>query len=90
MRVKSTDTWADVSAGDWHACGTTTDGRGACWGYNGGRLGTGKADPVQATEPQFLDGAWKEVSAGHFHSCGIKADSTAWCWCVLGLGGGAR
>ena len=72
--------WRDVTAGDWHACGTKEDNTGYCWGYNGGRLGLGLPDPVQANTPQKLFSSWKTVSAGHFHSCAIRIDGLAFCW----------
>lgn len=44
--------WCKISGGDWHVSGTKCNGEGYSWGYNGGRLGIGKEDPVQATTPQ--------------------------------------
>lgn len=44
--------WCKISGGDWHVSGTKCDGGGYSWGYNGGRLGIGKEDPVQAATPQ--------------------------------------
>ena len=79
-RVVGDAPWTDVSGGDWHVCGTNIKNEGFCWGYNGGRLGTGKADPIQATTPQQLNGTWNMVSAGHFHGCGIQTDGQAYCW----------
>jgi len=74
--------WIDVSAGDWHACGTKADNTAYCWGFNEGRLGTGKADPVQATTPQKVNGSWSQISAGHFHSCGLQTSGQVFCWGV--------
>ncbi|KAL4518389.1 hypothetical protein Ndes2437A_g04673 [Nannochloris sp. 'desiccata'] len=72
--------WIDVSAGDWHACGTKADNTAYCWGFNEGRLGTGKADPIQATTPQQVNGTWSQISAGHFHSCGLQTSGQVLCW----------
>lgn len=30
-RVAGDGAWSSVSGGDWHTCGTKTDGRGYCW-----------------------------------------------------------
>jgi alpha-tubulin suppressor-like RCC1 family protein len=79
-KVASPGPWTDVSAGDWHACGTKADNTAYCWGFNEGRLGIGKADPIQATTPQQINGSWSQISAGHFHSCGLKTTGQVYCW----------
>lgn len=79
-KVASPGPWIDVSAGDWHACGTKADNTAYCWGFNQGRLGIGRADPVQALTPQQINGSWAQVSAGHFHSCALSTTGQAYCW----------
>lgn len=74
-------TWSDISAGESHACGITTDGTAWCWGRdNNGQVGNGAGGstvvPVQVSDSD----KWVSISAGQRASCGIKTDGTAWCW----------
>jgi alpha-tubulin suppressor-like RCC1 family protein len=83
-----------VSAGNLHSCGVTTDNRAYCWGYNeSGQLGTGTN-----IGPESCDGAvgpfacsrrpapvagglrFHQVSAGSHYSCGVTTDFRAYCW----------
>jgi alpha-tubulin suppressor-like RCC1 family protein len=59
-----------VSAGDRHTCGVTTDDQAYCWGL-GGRL---TPAPVSGGL-RFL-----EVSAGVDKTCGVTTDLRAYCW----------
>jgi alpha-tubulin suppressor-like RCC1 family protein len=82
-------TWSRVSAGLFHSCGITTDGRGWCWGWNRGQLGNGEYHPGDPggtpqgyVEPVLVDGALTlaDISAGNAHSCGVTTTGEAWCW----------
>jgi alpha-tubulin suppressor-like RCC1 family protein len=79
-----------ISAGDLHTCGVTTDDRAYCWGANsdfgfgvdgGGQLGDGTT-VSQRVKPTAVAGGLRflEVSAGTSHSCGITTDYRAYCW----------
>jgi len=79
-----------ISAGDLHTCGVTTDDRAYCWGANsdlafdvggGGQLGDGTTVNYRL-KPTAVAGGLRflEVSAGTSHSCGITLDYRAYCW----------
>lgn len=87
-------TFLQVSAGNNHSCGLTTDNRAYCWGYNQfGQLGSGTN-----TGPEQCEGAvgpfpcsarpvpvvgghrFRRLSAGSFHTCGVTTDNRGFCW----------
>ena len=57
-------TFRQVSGGEAHSCGVTTDDRAYCWGANFGALGdgmtTGRLTPVAVTGGKLF----RQVSAG--------------------------
>jgi alpha-tubulin suppressor-like RCC1 family protein len=61
-----------VSAGEDHTCGVTTDYRAYCWGLtvNGG------------STPVAVSGGlhFRQVSAGEVHTCGVTTENRAYCW----------
>jgi len=74
-----------VSGGDRHTCGVTTDNRAYCWGFAAfGQLGDGTT--TQRLTPVAVAGTlrFRHVSAGGLHTCGVTTDYQAYCW---GLGG---
>ena len=73
--------FSDVSVGDFHSCGLTTDRTVECWGDNSyGQLGDGGTDPISQPETVPLDGDAIAVSAGANHTCALLVDSTVECW----------
>lgn len=75
--VDDTRHWAQVSAGEAHACATTLGGKLFCWGG----IATGNAGG--ATVPTEVDpggATWTSVSAGGSHTCAIRSPGTMWCW----------
>jgi alpha-tubulin suppressor-like RCC1 family protein len=71
-----------VSAGDIHSCGVTTNNRAYCWGWNVfGQVGNGSTNFDQQT-PALVKGGlqFRQVSPGAYHTCGITIDYLAYCW----------
>lgn len=67
-----------VSAGESHTCGVTTDNRMYCWG--GGGLGDGTT--TRRLKPVPIGGAlrFRQVSAGISYTCGVTITYRAYCW----------
>src|SRR4051812_1269542 len=65
-------TFAQVSSGNYHACGVTTDHIAYCWGYNAyGQLGDGTTT-LRRTPVAVASGLrFRQVSTGDFHTCGV-------------------
>jgi alpha-tubulin suppressor-like RCC1 family protein len=77
-------TWAQVSAGNQHACAIRTDHSLWCWGANFyGELGIGSADGHDEQDSPIRVGTkydWTQVAAGFRYNCAIRAGQTLWCW----------
>ncbi len=77
-------TFASISAGVTHTCGTTLGGDAYCWGSNVlGQLGDGNAySSVPVTTPVRVAGglSLSSVSVGRHHACGITTAGIAYCW----------
>lgn len=86
-------TWAEIVAGGFTTCGTTTDGDLFCWGSEGltGTLGDGplvlgiEETPVPVVTPAEVSG-WRTVSTGHHHTCAVDVDDVGWCWGIDSYG----
>jgi alpha-tubulin suppressor-like RCC1 family protein len=86
----------EVSAGQDHACGVTSDERIYCWGWNGfGQLGDGtitnRLHPVRVARSL----RFSHVDAGNYHTCAVTTQKRAYCWGEnsygqLGTRGGGR
>ncbi|MEL7207609.1 MAG: RCC1 repeat-containing protein, partial [Actinomycetota bacterium] len=81
------------SAGEFHVCGTQTDGPLRCWGGNFfGQLGdqsiTDRPHPVavQAVGGGGLLTGAVQVTAGGNHSCALLSDDRVTCWGGNGTG----
>jgi alpha-tubulin suppressor-like RCC1 family protein len=72
--------WAQLDAGQNHACGLTTGGQAFCWGNNGGRLGNGGT--LEASTPQGVVGTptLASLAIGANHSCALAVNADVWCW----------
>ena len=71
--------FVQLSGGDSHTCGITSERRAFCWGF--GLLGDGQTYRLSAT-PVAVAGSleFRQVSAGTDHFCGITLDRRAYCW----------
>jgi alpha-tubulin suppressor-like RCC1 family protein len=75
-----------VSAGDSHTCGVTTEMRVYCWGFNfDGELGDGTRYPsnIQRLTPVPVAVARRfiQVWAGHDYTCAVEDQTqAAFCW----------
>ena len=83
--------YVQITAGNSHTCGITSDGKAYCWGTGStGRLGNGATDN-QSTPVAVLPGEntdereYVQIATGGYHTCGLTSDGKAYCW---GLGGG--
>lgn len=70
-----------ISAGQYHTCGITSDNRAFCWGANnwgqlGDRTHSDRSRPV-ATAGGLR---FHQISAGSNTTCGVTTDYRAYCW----------
>jgi alpha-tubulin suppressor-like RCC1 family protein len=73
--------FASLSLGGGHTCGTSLDKRGFCWGTNtNGQLGNGAT--THSSTPLEVSGGnqWASISAGLAHSCGLTVGGSIYCW----------
>jgi alpha-tubulin suppressor-like RCC1 family protein len=71
-----------VSVGEDHSCGVTTDDVAYCWGSNeSGQLGNETVASSTTPVPVAGDHRFRQVSAeGRWHSCGVSTENVAYCW----------
>ena len=70
-----------MSAGEDHTCGVTTDNRAYCWGRNSqGQLGDGTT--TRRLTPVAVAGTlrFRQVSSSFSSTCGVTTDYQAYCW----------
>jgi alpha-tubulin suppressor-like RCC1 family protein len=74
-----------VSAGDAHTCGVTTDDRAYCWGINDfGQLGDGTTTERLRPVPVAGGHRFRQVSATVLSTCGVTTTNRLYCWGDLG------
>jgi alpha-tubulin suppressor-like RCC1 family protein len=74
-------TFRQISAGEFHTCGVTTDNHAFCWGQNqSGQLGNGGQTNDSVPVPVAGGLQFIQVSAGSSFSCGVTATNRAYCW----------
>jgi alpha-tubulin suppressor-like RCC1 family protein len=79
--VSGSHSFASLSAGGFHTCGTPSDGVAYCWGSNNaGRLGDGTE--IDRLVPTAVSGShvFASLNAGGYHNCGTRTDGAAYCW----------
>ncbi|MBK7842772.1 MAG: hypothetical protein IPJ71_03620 [Bdellovibrionales bacterium] len=75
-----------VSAGGYHSCGLSVDGKAYCWGRgDSGQLGNGIVSdqtlPVEVNTSSLSGNVrWIQLSAGQEHTCAIATDGRSFCW----------
>jgi alpha-tubulin suppressor-like RCC1 family protein len=73
--------FAQLSAGNAHTCGVTSDNRLYCWGANlDGELGDGTTTKRLVPVPVGGTLRFRQVSAGGQNTCGVTTDNRAYCW----------
>jgi alpha-tubulin suppressor-like RCC1 family protein len=76
-------TFVQISVGDRHVCGLTSNGQAYCWGADGsGQLGDSSMLVSMQASPVAVRSAltFKQLAAGAFHTCGLTTDGAAYCW----------
>jgi alpha-tubulin suppressor-like RCC1 family protein len=81
------DTWLDVSSGEFFTCGVRTTHALSCWGAGfNGSLGISTAcfdcGPLPVTDPTpgTAGPMWTDVELGLTHACGWDVDGALYCW----------
>ena len=73
--------FAQLTAGDVHTCGLTSDGSAWCWGNNdAGQLGDGSFQSRNAPVAVSTGVKFASIKAGDSHTCGLTSGGAAWCW----------
>jgi alpha-tubulin suppressor-like RCC1 family protein len=87
--VASGRKFRQVSTGEDHTCGVTTDDQAFCWGSNDvGQIGDGSTARRRA-RPRLVAGghAFRQLSAGSYYTCAVTTTRQALCW---GYGGNGQ
>jgi alpha-tubulin suppressor-like RCC1 family protein len=88
VRVAGGLAFRQLSAGESHTCGVTTDDVAYCWGNNNsGELGDGSL--TSRARPVRVAGGlrFRHVNAeGQSHTCGVTTNDMAYCWGASYLG----
>ena len=70
-----------VTAGDWHTCAETLEGKAYCWGDGPGTLGGGyTADEHHTPTPVVGGHTFRLIESGSDHVCGITTSGQLYCW----------
>ncbi len=72
-----------ITAGYFHTCGVTRDGKAYCWGRDDqGEVGNAPKAPSAAPVRVAADTAFRVVRAGaqFDYTCGVDAGGGIWCW----------
>jgi alpha-tubulin suppressor-like RCC1 family protein len=82
VRISSTRTFRQVTTGDAHSCGVTTDDVVFCWGDNRyGQVGDSTEVARRLTPTRVAGGrAYRTLDAGTSYTCSVTTGSRAFCW----------
>ncbi len=74
--------WKQVSAGRYHACAISTEGKLYCWGANSsGQLGFVSSGALISIPTQVGKvSTWKAVATGYSYTCAIQGTGALYCW----------
>jgi alpha-tubulin suppressor-like RCC1 family protein len=79
--VNESSAFRSISVGANHQCALTEDGRGFCWGGNGGgQLGAGVQVKPGNVAPIAGGLIFESISAGDGYTCAITTQRVAYCW----------
>ena len=78
--------FAALSASSQHVCGVGTDGRGRCWGSNGGRVGNGTSHEYSSPTEVSGNHTFRSIASGFSHVCGVTTGDALFCWGSNGYG----
>jgi alpha-tubulin suppressor-like RCC1 family protein len=82
VAVAGTLAFRQVSAGNLHTCGVTTDNRAFCWGLNRyGQVGD-SSTAWRRVRPTRVAGMrqFRQVDAGRYYTCAVTTGNRAFCW----------
>jgi alpha-tubulin suppressor-like RCC1 family protein len=82
VAVAGTLSFRQVSAGNLHTCGVTTDNRAFCWGLNRyGQVGD-SSTAWRRVRPTRVAGMrqFRQVDAGRYYTCAVTTGNRAFCW----------
>jgi alpha-tubulin suppressor-like RCC1 family protein len=81
------ETLREVSVGETHSCGLSSNGKVYCWGRgSSGQIGNNSI--LDSAQPALVEGISDaiQVAAGAYHNCALRANGTASCWGWNGTG----
>lgn len=81
--ASSTLHFKSLSAGGYHTCAVTTEGKAYCWGWDwDGQAGIGFFTDAAVSKPVAVATTltFDAVTAGAHHTCGLTTQRLAYCW----------
>ena len=73
--------FVQLTAGEAHTCGLTSDGSAWCWGRNSdGQLGDDSFTSRKAPVAVASTVKFASIEAGQRHTCGLTSGGAGWCW----------
>ena len=96
LQVSGGQSFAAISAGEYHTCALDPAGKAWCWGNNeAGQLGNGHiasdSEIPQSTPTRVAgDQSFVAIAAGAEHTCAVDTAGHAWCWGRNGQLGGTQ